>query len=1643
MKSNDEFKGSDKFEKKYGIWKNNLLDMSHRNKQIYFNPSGTNTLEIFCQMEQLFDQLVVKKRKFRFPAIFEPSLFRKETSETDEEFRIRIKEMHRERIKEKVEHWANNHELITQMSDKLLDKLLKKLRRRSKNSIDEQGVNILYIAFGLLKWNEIEDEKLETVYSPLFFVPVQVIRKRVLDDFHLQIMDDDVQLNPSLDEKFKAVYNTDLPDFPEIFNLGTFRDHIIKLKEIINSKSDKYPDWYILERTFIGLFSFAKIRMFTDFVEYKEKIYNHPIVRAIAEGEGFVEDPRNLPSDKEYTDVADPQKSFHVIDCDSSQFKAITFAKKGANLVIRGPPGTGKSQTISNIIAECLSEDKKILFVSEKLAALEVVKDRLDKCGVGEFCLELHSQKANKVEVLKQLSRSLASDINPRIVRKSKYNNLLKQRLRLNEYIKNIHVPVGNTGSSLFQKIGEFQKFDELPLVETEILRPLEYTDENLFNIEDLLSQMEVYREVLVDYDLNPWKEVDFPYYEMRMKDEIYEQLRELSELTGKLQKNLGEFEEKYHLKPIENFNTVMVFNELFAKYNYNALELDPEEFLKYGSFVKVFNSGYRTAKKELINTLRDKKDKSPLIKHAKEINIFQKKYLNRDRSKLDTYKGIENDLDVILNRGYKIDNLKKNKLKPLFEAYDAEFPGDTPGEGNLTEWMKNEKVADNWLSNFSSLGEWIASNTILQKLKGAGVDEFVLSLKDEPIIDLDVPFYDLFSKTFVHSWIRAGMGNFSNLIGFNAGYHQKILNAFIDLDEQCIKINRYRLCERLFKKRPHQFWMQMNSGVKSSEYSILTREMAKKRNVKPLRKIIPSCRNFITKIKPCFMMSPLSVSKYLSAEEFIGYFDIVIFDEASQVCPEDAIGAILRGKQVIVVGDEKQLPPTRFFSKNPYDSVDSYLDDADIFDSILEECTGVGFLVVMLNYHYRSRKEGLIAFSNYHFYENNLITFPENLRSLGNVVDRDDMALLPAVEFNLVKNGIYDKGRTRKNKIEAKIVAEHIIEHYQNNDKNNTSYSLGIVALSEAQQTAIMNELEKLYKEDPELETIIGKYIYEPLFIKNLEAVQGDERDIMIFSIGYGKDKKGKMSINFGPINKTGGERRLNVAITRARYHVKIFCSFIPGEVDLSRSKSAGLHRLIEYLEYARTGIFSRVSAEKAIETQMPMSLFESSVKKALRRMGYQIDEKIGRSKFQIDMAVIHPEHKNRYILGITCDGGSYYRTKTARDRDRLRNQVLKGLGWNLYHIWSPKWYSKKGVVLKEIDGLIKKILKETKEEFPVKKEVKEEQNAEKIEQPEEAKEIEEDDFDVEFIVEKTEPKEKIKITDRNSMEFKKQYLKFPGVVEYNEYTKKNVLNPQAFNRKPSRVKAANSIIQTEGPIYNDLLKKRLKDYFGLKKLTKEQQNKMNILLEDTLENTDDFYFPKQYDKNLIRIELKKNDDPRKFIEISDLELKNALSLITKQALSIEKQDLFLKVLQLFGFHGRRKEYVPLLNELLNELLIQGRIDQKSIRDYEFKPESVIKGKEETTLSPKTEEIDMDKVMEEVDEILSDKIDEPGKIRKDDILEILDNMKDYDFDDLIDELDVDAEYDARELIMDLKQLTEEGKIVQFEKDDQIYYKMK
>ena len=570
----------------------------------------------------------------------------------------------------------------------------------------------------------------------------------------------------------------------------------------------------------------------------------------------------------------------------------------------------------------------------------------------------------------------------------------------------------------------------------------------------------------------------------------------------------------------------------------------------------------------------------------------------------------------------------------------------------------------------------WIDYMRAVRQVEEAGLGDFLAQL--HKALPPGQQLVRAFRRSIFQAWADSVSASDPRLSEFRGRDHERMIGEFRDLDRRLVRLTSQRVIERCNSRRPQAVFMQ----ARDTEIGVLRREAAKKRRHLPVRHLFDALPNLLQRLKPCLLMSPLSVSQFLRPERI--QFDLVIFDEASQIFTEDAVGAIYRGRQLVVAGDSKQLPPTDFFKGVEIgdDEADAEADlnepSAADFSSVLDECGALPAMAPLsLRWHYRSRHESLIAFSNHRFYDNKLVTFPSSQHrhpALG-------------VELIHLPDAVYDRGGKRINQGEAERVADFVFEHFARHSQK----SLGVVAFSQAQMVAIEDEIDRRRLARPEFEQFFKEDRLEGFFVKNLENVQGDERDLIVFSIGYGYDQHGRMTMNFGPLNRAGGERRLNVAVTRAREKVVVVSSITASDIRLSEAPPAGVLSLYHYLDYAARGedALSVGGALGAGEVESPL---EEDVAAEIRRMGYDVIPQVGCSGYRIDIGVVDPTEPGRFLLGVECDGATYHSAATARDRDRLRQQVLESLGWRIHRIWSPDWVGMRSAEVKKLREAIER---------------------------------------------------------------------------------------------------------------------------------------------------------------------------------------------------------------------------------------------------------------------------------------------------------------------------------------------------------------
>ncbi len=570
-------------------------------------------------------------------------------------------------------------------------------------------------------------------------------------------------------------------------------------------------------------------------------------------------------------------------------------------------------------------------------------------------------------------------------------------------------------------------------------------------------------------------------------------------------------------------------------------------------------------------------------------------------------------------------------------------------------------------------LQRWCSWRQAREEAETHGLVGLVSALEKATIGPADLP--RVFEVNYSRWWLNHVVTADEVLRTFLSAEHEKRISEFQALDDQYTDLTRDWIRANLCAAIP-----AMDSVPANPEWGLLKHELTKKKRQLPLRELMERIPSVVTKLTPCLLMSPLSIAQYLAVSA--ASFDLVVFDEASQIPVWDAIGAIARARQVVMVGDPKQLPPTNFFNKA--DGEDDLDDIPEDLESILDECIGANLPSRQLSWHYRSRHESLIAFSNRRYYGGGLVTFPSPMT--------DDRA----VSFHHVP-GVYEKGGARTNPKEARAIVRDIVDRLNSRGFADAGLSIGVVTFNTDQQRLIEDMLDQERRTDPAIEQYFAEDRLEPIFVKNLESVQGDERDVMYFSITYGPDINGRVFMNFGPMNREGGERRLNVAITRARQELRVFSTLRPEQIDLSRTQARGVSELKHFLEFAEQGprAFAELVSRSTGGFESP---FEEYVAAALQTRGWNIHAQIGVSDFRIDLGVVHPDAAGIYLAGIECDGATYHRSATARDRDKLRQQVLRGLGWEIRRVWSTGWWIDQESTLNRLDTELHSILRESR---------------------------------------------------------------------------------------------------------------------------------------------------------------------------------------------------------------------------------------------------------------------------------------------------------------------------------------------------------
>ena len=1235
-------KGNEQNITRQQIWERKLLDFSLRNNLLNLRTGRRVIPFVSFDIDVLEDHIFEREDYSMQAAPVKKRL-------QPDEFGIYDSRLYKDELQQLVAEDIRHNRLNTYLTAEELASAQKFLYRESRTALEENGANSLFMVFGLMRWYENE-KSVRPRFAPLLLMPVELVR-RSGNNYIVRRRDEDMTINTTLVEMLRQQYQIDLKGLQPLPEDESGID-VRSVLSMVRAQLESQPKWDVIEESMLGLFSFNKFVMWNDIHSNAEKMRRSPIIESLFQkswvGETSGEKKEASDTDARHIDLhVEPQEFAIPVDVDSSQMEAVVESGEGRSFILYGPPGTGKSQTITNMIANALYHGRRVLFVAEKMAALEVVQKRLKKIGLDPFCLELHSNKVTKSHLLRQLQSTLELT---RIKDPEEYaqasKDLFEQRQQLSAYIQLLHQKQAS-GLSLYDCICRYEAIpgEEITpsahFVDGLTAGKLQEAAEKIETLDTVFAITgPVARHQLQGLNIyDPSQQAQTRIAEWL--PQLEKQLQTADSLITHVNGNAS-FKQPHSLNGVRwTASLIEKFETLTSQYGEGILAQDPQQL--------------RTRWNEVLG-------KWFLPKFFAKRSFM--KGLRAFRSDVK-----EGDVDSLLGQ---LDSLKQQLREAGLSAMPALPPAVTQecktllqGIGQMQELCDFDdenipalqRLLPQWQQNLSSSRDWAQWCIRKRELQELHLEKVVDYMNHESV-SAHTAAQAMLKGTYRYMALQM-VDSEPKLQMFNGLLFEDAIAKYRDMAKQFQELTKKMLYCKLAANVPSQTL----KPTAITELGVLKRYIATNGRGATIRHIMDQIPTLLPKLCPVMLMSPISVAQFIDLDQ--PPFDIVCFDEASQMPTSEAVGAIARGKALICVGDPKQMPPTSFFATNAVDEEEADIDD---MESILDDCITLSLPARYLTWHYRSKHESLIAFSNAQYYESKLYTFPS-------VDDRASKVQLIPID------GTYDYGKTRCNRAEAEAIVKEVVRRLS--DDELAKRSIGIVSFSKVQQNLIEDLLTDELAKHADLERKAYD-VEEPIFIKNLENVQGDERDVILFSVGYGPDKTGKVSMNFGPLNNSGGERRLNVAVSRARYEMMVFSTLKPEQIDLRRSSALGVAGLKAFLEFARNGRMAVNAGQVKSQTE-PADILES-VASEIRKLGYEVDTSVGRSAFKIDLAVLDPKNSQNYLLGIICDGTRYYETKTERDREICQPGVLQGLGWKLLRLWSVDWLMNKEAVVERI---------------------------------------------------------------------------------------------------------------------------------------------------------------------------------------------------------------------------------------------------------------------------------------------------------------------------------------------------------------------
>jgi very-short-patch-repair endonuclease len=1348
-------------------WQKKLLDLTLRNRLLNF-PDSKKTIPFLCTDVAYLEDRFANGAAIRVVSI-------PEQNPLGERDAALYRDVHGRDLQRSFAAEALlRDELPSPLEPRQLEARLIDLYRQVRNDFTEGGANTLFLAVGFLRWKKKPSDE-RSYRAPLLLIPVKLERRSASSRFTLRFHEDDPRFNATLLQFLEKDFDLKLPQFGGDLPSDDSGIDVPLLLTMMRQAIRDVPGMEVVDETALSTFSFAKFLMWKDLVERTDALRANRVVRHLIDtpeqafaGDGGVA----LRSDGRALDRAyAPAEIVSLLPSDSSQTAASLAAAEGRDFVIVGPPGTGKSQTIANMIAHCLAVGKTVLFVAEKTAALDVVYRRLRGHGLGDHCIELHSNKADRRRFLGQLKASWEHNGSAAQSEWVSVNERLRvRRDELNAYVDALHRRYPN-GWTPYRALGTALKAADEPAPVLKWAERDALDEQMLGELEELAAELghafaSVERQPALDL-------VDVEEWNSTWQEDLVSAAQSLQNATDLLTGAIVGFRACLGLKPRQQPSQTEVpalANLARALHDCRGRDVtiafDPDFALCAGALNELARSiaAYREAEQRLsatygLPTVFDL-ELDDLARRWREAgarlwpaSALGKRKLRKLLQSYAVHGTAEPEQDLPLLR----------RMKECLAAIDATplaskrlpidgLSTDVAAATEILELASRVRTAlavpgpdqDEILAMARALVPCLAGNvehdTVRQAggrllAARAGLEEAIRSFAEvagrdmvSGLLDVDLRALKdalgslVNARHLLRDWStwcrlrhRAVARNLAPLIeqieegtipplnartAFRLGYARWWLPKVIDGDPVLRNFRRFQhenairefreIDDLVRSQAVHRVIGAIAHGLpavqsvpRNSELGLLRHQMELQRPSQSIRDTIARLPQSFPKLAPCMLMSPLSIAQYLPPNQAL--FDVVIFDEASQITTWDAVGAIARARQTIIVGDPKQLPPTNFFGRN--EDEEEVADYEKDLESILDEAKAAGIPLRDLRWHYRSRSESLIAFSNHHYYQNRLVTFPSPV-----VDDR-------AVRLRKVPNGIYDRGRSRTNKIEAEVVADEAISRMKGWLKlpEKERPTLGVITFNGQQQSLIMDLFDAARRDNPELEWFFADERVEPTIVKNLENVQGDERDVIFFSITFWRDAAGKLTMDFGALNRDGGERRLNVAVTRARQELLVFSGFTADRIDSARTKALAVQHLKTFLDYAERGSIA-LPAHDIGSVGGFDSPFEEAVAAQLTQLGWTVVPQVGISGFRIDFGIRNPDLAGAYLAGIECDGAAYHASATARDRDKVREQVLTGLGWNILRVWSTDWWFDAAGCAGRLQASLERLLEESR---------------------------------------------------------------------------------------------------------------------------------------------------------------------------------------------------------------------------------------------------------------------------------------------------------------------------------------------------------